>query len=159
MASPSEALATTRTPAEILAALEQELAAKTTEVKGEDPDTAKKIEVAKADLEYLALVQRFNAHGKQGQKYNVVDVTLHGLGFVVVVNSPKADLHRKAISHLVKEDKLTDAKVLEIVRDYVKHPALETFDEMVTEAPYVVDVCYAAITELWGQRARIRAEK
>lgn len=148
-----------KTPTEILAELEQQIAAKTTEIKGDDPDTARKISDAKSDLEFLALIERFNTLGKQGQKYAVVDVTSYGKGFVVVVNGPKAELHRKAISHLVKEDKLTDAKVLEITREYVKHPSLEVFDAMIAEVPSVQDVCFAAISDLWGARTRIRLEK
>ncbi len=148
-----------KTPTEILAELEQQIAAKTTEIKGEDPATAQKIDDAKADLEYLALVQRFNAIGKQGQKYAIVDVTSYGKGFVVLVNSPKAELHRKTITHLVKEDKLTDAKLLEITREYVKHPELETFDAMLTEVPAAQDICFMALQDLWGQRARVRLAK
>lgn len=148
-----------KTPAEILAELEGQIAAKTTEIKGEDPETARKIEDAKADLEYLALVQRFNAIGKQNQKYAIVDVTSYGKGFVVLVNGPKAELHRKTIAHLAKEDKLTDAKLLEVVREYVKHPSLEAFDAMVAEVPLCTDVCSAALQDLWGARARIRLEK
>lgn len=150
---------TAKTPAEILAELEAQIATKTTEIKGADPETSRKIEDAKADLEYLALVQRFNALGKQGQKYAIVDITSHGKGFVVVVNGPKAELHRKTISHLVKEDKLTSAKLLEITREYVKHPALDDFDTMIAEVPAVPDVCFEALQDLWGQRARIRLEK
>lgn len=152
-------MSTEKTPAEILADLERQLAEKTAEVKGADPDTARKIEDAKADLEYLSLVQRFNAVGKQGQKYAIVDVTAHGKGFVVLVASPKAELHRKTISHLVKKDELTDAKILEITREYVRHPAIESFDAMVAEVPSVTDVCFAAVSDLWGARARIRLEK
>lgn len=148
-----------KTPTEILADLELQIAAKTTEIRGEDPDTVRKIEDAKADLEYLALVQRFNALGKQGHKYAIVDVTSYGKGFVVLVNGPKAELHRKMISHLVKEDKLTDAKLLEITREYVKHPEIDAFDAMLTEVPAAQDVCFMALQDLWGQRARIRLEK
>lgn len=148
-----------KTPTEILADLEQQLATKTTEVRGEDPEIARKIEDAKADLDYLALVQRFNAIGKQGQKYAIVDVTSHGKGFVALVSSPKAEVHRKAIAHLAKTDDLTDAKLLEITREYVKHPAIETFDAMISEVPSVQDVCFLAVQDLWGARARIRLEK
>lgn len=156
-------MGTEKTPAEILAetlaALEKQVAEKTAAVRGEAPETSRKIEEAKADLEYLSLVERFNALGKQGQRYAIVDVTSHGKGFVVVVLGPKAELHRKAIGHLVKEDKLTDAKVIEITRDYVKHPSLEAFDAMIAEVPSVADVCFRAVSDLWGARARIRQEK
>jgi hypothetical protein len=152
-------MSTEKTPAEILAELEQQIAAKTTEIKGADPETARKIEDAKADLEYLALVQKFNALGKQGQKYAIVDVTSYGKGFLVLVNGPKAELHSKTISHLSKEDKLTDAKVQEIVREYVKHPSLEVFDAMIAEMPHSLFTCFAAIQDLWGTRAKIRLEK
>lgn len=148
-----------KTPAEVLAELERQVAEKAAAVKGADPETARKIDDAKADLEYLGLVEKFNALGKQGQKYAIVDVTSHGHGFIVLVSSPKAELHRKTISHLVKDEKLTDAKIVEIVREYVKHPALETFDSMLSVLPSVADVCFAALTDLWGARARIRLEK
>lgn len=151
--------AAAKTPAEILADLEQQIAAKTTEVKGVDPETSRKIEDAKADLEYLGLVQRFDALGKHGQKYAIVDVTSYGKGFVVLVNGPKAELHRKTISHLVKEEKLDDEKLLAITREYVKHPALEDFDAMLAEVPSVQEVCFLALQDLWGQRARIRLAK
>lgn len=150
---------TEKTPAEILAELEQQIAAKTTEIKGADPETSRKIEDAKADLEYLGLVEKFNALGKQGQKYAIVDVTSHGKGFIVLVNGPRAELHSKAVTHLAKQDGLTDAKVIEIVREYVKHPALETFDAMLTEVPSCMYVCFQAVQDLWGARARIRLEK
>lgn len=152
-------IATEKTPAEILADLEQQIASKTLEVRGEDVETQRKIESAKADLEYLELQKRFNALGKQGEKYAIVDVTAHGRGFVVVVTGPKAELHRKTITHLAKNDELTDAKLLEIARDYVKHPEIEAFDAMVAEVPDVQDVCFLAVKDLWGARARIRLAK
>lgn len=148
-----------KTPAEILAELEQQVEAKTVAVKGADPETARKIEDAKADLAYLALVEKYNAIGRQGQKYAIVDVTSHGRGFVVLVTGPKAEVHRKSVQHLVKEDKLTDAKLHEITRDYVKHPSVEEFDAMVAELPSVTDVCFLAVQDLWGARAKIRLEK
>jgi hypothetical protein len=147
------------TPTEILAALEQQLASKTIQVKGQDPETARKIEQAKADLEYLGLVERFNAVGKQGQKYAIVDVTEHGKGFVVLVLGPRAEVHRKAVAHLASKDELTNAKLVEIAREYVKHPSQEDFDAMLAEVPAVGEVCFAAISDLWGARARIRIEK
>lgn len=150
---------TEKTPAEILAELERQLEAKTVEVKGADPETAQKIESAKSDLEYLALVQRFNAQGKQGQKYAIVDITSHGLGFVVLVNGPRAELHSKTIAHLATEGKVTDEKVLEITREYVQHPSPEVFDKILSEAPRAGFVCWQALTDLWGERARIRQEK
>lgn len=150
---------TEKTPAEILADLEQQIAAKTTAIKGADPETSRKISDAKDDLAYLALVEKFNALGKQGQKYAIVDVTAHGKGFVVLVTGPKAEIHRKTVSHLAKEEKLTNAKLLEIARDYVKHPTLEEFDAMVSELPAVTDVCFLAVEDLWGARAKIRLEK
>lgn len=148
-----------KTPAEILSELEEQISAKTAEIKGADPETSKKIEDAKADLEYLSLVQKFNALGKHGQKYAIVDVTSHGKGFIVLVNGPKAEMHRKTVTHLVKEEKLTDAKLHEITREYVKHPSVEAFDAMVSELPVVTDICFMAVQDLWGQRARIRLEK
>ncbi|MDB4946233.1 MAG: hypothetical protein JWP97_5767 [Labilithrix sp.] len=148
-----------KTPVEILAELEQQLAAKTLEIKGADPETARKIDDTKADLEYLGLVGKFNALGKQNQKYAIVDVTSHGKGFIVVAIGPKAEMHRKAVAALAKEDKLTDAKLLEIVRECVQHPALDTFDVLVAELPAVTDVCFLAVQDLWGARAKIRLEK
>lgn len=148
-----------KTPAEILADLEEEIATKTTAIKGADPETDRKIADAKTDLEYLALVERFNGLGKQGQRYAIVDVTSYGKGFVVLVNGPKAELHRKTITHLAKEDKLTDAKISEIVSEYVKHPSSEAFAAIVAEVPLCTDVCFAALQDLWGARARIRLEK
>lgn len=150
---------TTKTPAEILAELEAEIARRTIEVKGEDPDTARKIEDAKGDLEYLALVERFNRLGKQGQKYSIIDVTAHGRGFIVVVLGPRAELHRKTVAALAREDKLTDAKLLEIAREYVQHPKPEEFDAMAAELPLIVDPCFMAVQELWGARAKIRLAK
>lgn len=150
---------TEKTPTEILAELEQQIAEKTLALKGDEPETTKKIEEAKADLEYLALQERFNALGKQDQKYAIVDVTSHGKGFVVLVTGPRAEVHRKAFAHLVRKDELTDAKILEITREYVRHPEVEAFDAMASELPAVVDVCFLAIQELWGARARIRQAK
>lgn len=152
-------MATEKTSAEILAELEQQVEARTKQVKGEDPETTRKIEDARADLEYLALVEKFNAFGKQGQKYAIVDVTSHGKGFVVLVNGPMAEVHRKTITHLVKNDQLTDEKLLEIAMTYVKHPSIEQFATMIAEVPSVQDMCNAAIQDLWGARARIRLEK
>lgn len=148
-----------KTPAEILAELEQQVAAKTIEVKGPDAATDRKIVTAKEDLEYLSLVQRFNAFGKQGQRYAIVDVTSHGKGFIVLVTGPKAEVHRKTISFLSKEDKLTDEKLLAIVYDYVQHPTREEFAAIIAETPDVQDMCVFAMKDLWGARARIRHEK
>lgn len=152
-------MATEKTSAEILSELEQQVEARTKQVKGEDPETARKIDDAKADLEYLALVEKFNSVGKQGQKYAIVDVTSYGKGFVVLVNGPMAEVHRKTITHLVKQDQLSDEKLLEITMSYVKHPPIEQFATMIAEVPSVQDMCTAAIQDLWGARARIRLEK
>jgi len=152
-------MTTEKTQAEILAELEQQVEARTKEVRGEDPETARKIETAKSDLEYLSLVEKFNAFGKQGQKYAIVDVTSHGKGFVVLVNGPLAEVHRKTITHLAKQDQLSDEKLLEITMSYVKHPSVEQFATMIAEVPLLQDMCSAAIQDLWGARARIRLEK
>ncbi len=148
-----------KSPADILAELERQVEARKAEVLGSDPETARKIEEAKADLEYLDLVQRFSKLGKQGQKFAIVDVSAHGKGFIVLVTGPKAELHHKTLAHLVKEDSVTPEQVLAIVREYVKHPSVEAFDAIVAETPSVVDVCLAAIHDLWGARAKIRQEK
>lgn len=148
-----------KTPAEILAELEAEIAKRSIEVKGEDPDTAKKIDEARADLEYLALVERFGKIGKQDQKWSIVDVTAHGRGFIVLVLGPRAEVHRKTVQALARDEKLTDAKLLEIVREYVQHPKLEEFDAMTSELPVLVDPCFLAVQDLWGARAKVRREK
>lgn len=151
--------ATEKTPDEILADLKQLIEDKTLEVRGPEAETHKKIAEAKSDLEYLELEKRFNALGKQGEKYAIVDVTGHGKGFIVLVTGPKAEVHRKSVTHLVKDDAFTVAKMLEITRDYVKHPEPEVFDAIAAELPMVTDVCFAAIQDLWGARARIRLAK
>lgn len=150
---------TEKTPAEILAELESQIAKRAVEVRGADPETARKIQEAKDSLEYLALEERFNASGKKDQTYAIVDATPYGRGFIVLVTSTKAELHRKTVNHLANKGEFTFDKIAEIVREYVRHPAIETYDETVTLHPDIVMTCWHAVDDLWGARAKIRREK
>lgn len=156
----SETQAPPKTPAEILAELEQLVAERTVAVKGEDPETARKIEDAQADLEYLALVAKFNQLGKQDHAYTIVDLTAHGQGFVVLVINERAELHRRMIQQAAKgDDAIFDAKATEIVRECVKHPALDVYDAVASKLPAVPNICLMAVQDLWGARAKIRRGK